>query len=309
MSKAQAMSLLTGIPAADVVTSPGLITPNVATGAEAAAVTETAKPVELESSRLAIFAKREAAIQRDREAFKKEREEWEKGEKAKAAAIVAKGQQFDEAFSKDKLSALKLLGYSDTDIINMLTGLGEEKEALPTLSADDARKVAQEEAQKVRDELKEKEEKGLAAQNERLIANLKTNIKDTIKAQAEKYEYCSVEEDAEQQVFEIIVDELRETKGEHLLTVDEAFSIAEEYYEALDKHRGAIKKRQATITAQATPAAKIEAARPTGAPTRPKTLTNNIAATTSGATVPANETRAEKKERLSKLLLSLNKSA
>jgi hypothetical protein len=320
MSKATAMSLLSGIPVDQVTATQSLVTPEVdpggkkqdgqvvpQTGTEAVKP-EPAKIDELESSRLAIYAKKEAALQIQREAFKKEKEEWEKNDKSRADAILAKGKQFDETFSKDKLGALRLLGYSDTDIINILSGMEEKKEAAAALSAEDVERIAEEKAQKIRDEFKQKEEKTQAEQNDRLVSNLKTSIKETIKSQAEKYEYCSVEEDAEAQAFEIIVEELKETSGQHLLSVAEALDIAEEYYEALDKHRGEIKKRQ-PAAAVAPPAPEKEATRPTGAPTRVKTLTNNLSATTAAATVPQNETRSEKKERLAKLLLSLGKAA
>ena len=322
MSKASALSLLSGVPAAEIQTQASLLTPDVkthdkpdlkVTSADPPAapnVDDKAEPKdELNSSRLAIFAKKEAAIQREREALKKEREDWEKGEKAKAAEIVAKGKQFDETFSKDKLAALKMLGYSDADIINMVTAV-EEKKEIPSLPKEEIERIAEEKTKALREELAAEKKQLAQERDERLISNLKSSIKDTIKNKAEKYDYCNFEgEEAESQAYEFIVHELKETKGAHLLTVDEALEMTEEYYEMRDKARlEAVKKRAAANPSAppAAPSATKDGQIPrSNIPVRPKTLTNNLTATTAATVAPQNESRSEKKERLAKLLLSM----
>lgn len=313
MSKQSALNMMTQPTGTQITATPGLMTPNLSVDPAAELTVGPVDPPpvapkdDLNASRLAIFAKKEAALHREREALKTERDSWQK-EKEEAEGYRTKGKTFDDMRAKDPIAALKVLGFTDTEIMNFLAE-GEKKEASPE---DIARKIAQEEAQKIRDELKAQHEAGEKDQQEKAIARLKSDITSTIKTQADKFEYCSFEgPEAELQVYEIIVENLREN-GE-LLDVEQAFQMAEEYYEARDKAMAGLKKRQPI---PATPAAEPDTLPPTGdtaarggrtgsAPTsnvpqppqRPKTLTNAVAAT-AGATIPRRETPAEKRERL-----------
>lgn len=352
MSKASALAALKSNPVVDLQSAvhpppgsqPGLLTPNVPTGGERQ-VQSPVEPVagtgadpaagaaggepgkdDLQSSRLAIFAKKEAALQKEREALKKDREEWEKSEKAEASRIVGLEKQFKETFSKDKLAAFRLLGYTDTDLINMMTGVEENKAAGGGgLSPDEVRAIIREETGKVRQEFEEKEKNQLSERNESMVKGLKADIKEMVKAQAEKYEYCAFEgNEANEKAYQIIHDHLKATVSDdkpygELLTIEAALDIAEEYFEKRDEAMQVLKKRQAKFGGTAA-AASGELGAPTsakeGEPTRSnmpqprgRTLTNSVTASAAAAAAPQNETREQKKERLSKYLLSLNRAA
>ena len=103
MGKAEAMTMLTG--EASNATSGSLVTGEIpAVTAEQLASTQpteiasdvVAKPPtdEMQSTRLAIFAKKEAQLQREREALKAERESWLK-EKQQAAIEQFKRKGYD----------------------------------------------------------------------------------------------------------------------------------------------------------------------------------------------------------------------
>lgn len=300
MSKEAAMKLLGADP---TTAKPSLITPEVSPGSTEVASPEAPKD-ELQSSRLAILAKKETAIQKEREAIKKEREDFAK-ERAESDAYRNRGKQFDETFAKDKKAALKLLGFTDTDIANIMADSEPKEETVE----DKARKIAAEETQKIREELAKEKTDNENARNKRLVDNLKTNIKDTIKKEAEKYEFCAFDgEDAEAEAYNIIVKELKDSGN--LLTVNQALDIHEETLEALEKERQKIiKKLQIKPPEELAPTSTKEG-KPlvSNVPTKPKTLTNNIAPTTAAAAAPRSETPQQKKERLVQALLALGKS-
>lgn len=251
-----------------------------------------------DASRLAIFAKKEAAIVKEREELKKLREDIQR-EKEEAEKYLSRGKQFDETFAKDKMAALRLIGLTDTDIINILSDTEEQKEPTP---AEIARKAAQDEAQKLRDEIKREKEEAETRQNEAAITQLKSDISSTIKKDLEKYEYCAFEgPEAEAQAYEVISEHLKET-GE-LLSVEQALDICEEYYEMRDKAMASLKKRQpkpVETQTEVTPASPVSNVPSQSAKPAP-TLTNRLTPT---ATSPRHETREEKKQRLIKQLLA-----
>ena len=105
MSKEAAMASLTGTPAPAAAVTP-------ATETSAAA----AKP---ESDRFAHLAKREAhLVNRDKDL--KERE-------LKAKALLDKGELFEATRKKNPVEALKLIGFTETDILNYLA----EQDSVP----------------------------------------------------------------------------------------------------------------------------------------------------------------------------------
>lgn len=310
MSKEAALTMLTGQP----VTAP--VNPSLVTGeipkveasqtAEAPTIAETApsettsaEPTNLDAGRLAIFTKKEAALRKEREEFKKERESY-LNEKKQVDEFLKRVSQFDEIAKSDKMAALKLIGWSDEDILNIIA----QAEETPKDPIEEARKIAAEETKKLRDELA-KEKADLETQkNQQVIAKLRTDIKDTIAANAEKYEIAAWRgAEAHEQVYEVIVENLKENN--ELLSVDEALAIVEEYYEEEAKQIQALKKFQAQ-TQQAEPPKLNGEAPKSNTPqpqSKPKTLTN-AATATSTAAIPRRETPAEKKERLVRALMN-----
>lgn len=331
MSKATALAMLTGDPNAGAAAKPSLITPDVNPNPEAAS-NPTSLPVtgaaeapaaqpkdEITASRLAIIAKREASFQKEREELKKEREAF-LAEKAESDRYRERGKTFDETFAKDKRAALKMIGLSDTDIINIMAGEEQPEETAET----SARRIAQEEAQKIRDELAKEKETIAAERNSFLIKQLKTDITTKIKAGVDKFEYTAAEgAEGELQVYAFIEEDLKANKDDPnytMLTVEEALEMAEGYFEERDKMFDAIKKRKARLSlAQSTAAAAPpESTSPSGAqaargasagtaptsnagPARASALTNEMTAT--GAAIANSrsvrrETEAEKKARI-----------
>jgi len=314
MSKATALAMVTGQPAAATPPPAPELTVVPPATPETTAATSPADPPAtpkaedpVQSNRLAIFAKKEASLQKEREQVKSEREAFAK-EKAEADHYRTRGKQFDETFAKDKVAALRMLGLTDTDIINILA----EVQKVP----DDPVEAAKKAAQDLIDEDRKKREKAdadaAAAQNERMIKQLKSDITTTITKNAEKYEYCAFEgAEAEHQAYEIIVENLK--VNNELLTIEQALDIAEEFYEEKDRAMSALKKRQAkspavpaaeATTAAAPPAqAAPKSTAPSAPPSPPKTLTNRVAPTATGAApVTRMETREEKKARLAEKL-------
>lgn len=277
-------------------------------GTQQAAQTQTTPAQNLDASRLAIFAKKEAKFRQEQEAFRLEREKWQQ-ELELAKTTNQRVRDFEDLAKKDKIAALKQLGWSDTDIINAMNPENNEPSA-----EEIARKIAQEETQKIRDEQKQREEEAAKAQNEALITQLKTDIGSAIKANAEKFEFCNFEgAEAEAQAYQIIVENLREN-GE-LLSVEEALEITEEYYEERAKAvLSGVKKLKPAPAAETTTASGAEPAGATtsrgantgkppvsNVPQKSKTLTNSVTATTTAlasTTQNKRETPAEKRERL-----------
>lgn len=299
MSKASAFQMASGTsatPAPAVQAVP--IQPGIVEAPQVQQPVQT--PDELTSSRLAILAKKEAQIVKDREAYKREREETLK-QRSEADQILAKAREFEQTRLKDPVAALKMLGFSETEIFNYMA---QAEKTEPT-TEDIARRISQEETQKVRDDLQKQKDDDLRVENDRLITNLRNDISSSITKNAEKFEYCAFEPDAEAQVYEIIVENLKANK--ELLSVEQALEIAEEFYYEKDKAAQNLKKRQALFKpaegvivesqAKTTPAEK-----PKPAASRSPTLTNRVTATAASLSSPARETASQKKERLAEVL-------
>ncbi len=268
---------------------------------------------ELQSSRLAILAKKEAKLQKEREAYQRQREEWMK-EKQQADEYLKRGREFDETRKSDPVAALKMIGFTDAEIMNYLAGQASKADPTPE---DIARKAAQEEIQKLKEEQTEAQKKQETARNERLVQNLKGQISNAIKSEAEKFEYCAFEGPAaEDLAYEIIVETLKES--DELITAEEALQLAEDYYEMRDKEMSRLRKRQAGLSAEApaVEAAPIDAEKEAPSsmkrglppktnvapPARAKPLTNQVTANAPSVSAPRRETREEKKERLAEAL-------
>ena len=347
MSKEAALAMLTGQPAqaASVIpapgTQPGLLTPEVSasstvTNPEVVTVDPNAPKDEITAGRLAIIAKREAQFHKDREAFKLEREQWSKTEKAQADEYIRRGKEFDELAAKDKVAALKKLGWSDTDIINAVAETGPREETPEEV----ARRIAKEEVDQIRKEAQAERDKLVEERNQFLINRLKTDISSTIKSQAEKYEYTNLEGAAgERMVYSFIEENLKVNKdaqgNPELLTVEQALQMAEEYYEERDKAFDSLKKRRTRLkidpaTGDVVTAAQTETTSPAGAQAargaaagtapvsnvpskRSPTLTNEVTATSSAMARSDMQRRfeseGEKKARLIEKLRKMGSAA
>ena len=180
MSKESALRLATGNPAA--VANPSLVTPETTkttvipaeiagekSSPALAAMTDPVvdpTPGVVPTDRATII-KKEVEIFKKNEALKKRESEFAAKEK-EYNDVIKRVREFEDLAKKDKVQALKLLGWSDTDIINIVNA----DPAQPNIQ-DEARKIAQEETEKIRKEFSDKEQKAAADRDAALIQELK----------------------------------------------------------------------------------------------------------------------------------------
>jgi hypothetical protein len=308
MSKATALTMLTNTTAPAPSTPPVTATNGGAPGLQAipdgqTPVTEA--PKELESTRFAHLAKKEAELVKQRETFKKEQEEI-KAEREKMREIHKKLQDFEELKAKDKLAALRLAGFTDNDIFEMFAQ--QEDTRSPE---EKAAQAAQTEINKFKDEQKKAQDEAQQARNTQVINNFKKDITVAISSDKDKYEYCNhFGPEAEDLIYETVTKILSD-EGE-LITIQEAADMIESFYENQDKSMATLKKRQPKVEAPATevqPAATAPEVKQVQAPVRPasKTLSSKTTATVASTTVTRRETPAEKRARLVAKLSNLGK--
>lgn len=319
MSKESAMAVATGAP---VPVTPGVadaVTP------QAASTPGSTDP------RIQALLKKEVGLVKEREAFNRQKQEWEQRTK-QADAVLAKAKQFEDTLQTDAVAALKLIGYSDTQIFNIMADANKEK---PQKTPEE---IAAETTQKFLKERDEADAKKNAELQEKSNARAVTTAIHNLlgdPANAEKLEYCAYYADAAQEIikdtlFEFAAQAQKEAKDKgEILNIDdviaqrllmEAAEAVEAWYESSDKEMQAkIKKRKALTgetTAEATAAvasetvvAPVPAAAPPppkapenpAAQSRAKTITNRVAAT-SPALAGQKETKAQKRARLERVL-------
>lgn len=297
MSKEAAVALLTGEPVAPIqgVTE-------VTTDKPAEAVAGTV----LDSDRFAKLAAKEASLQKDRENFKTEQQKVYERE-GKLRAIEKQILDFEEMRSKDPIQALKILGFTDTDVFNALAG-NEKPAATPE---EIARLATQDELKKYEQAQLQAQAKVQAERDTKAIAGYKDAIGKVIEKQADKYEYCNfygpVAQDlVYETVLQIMEDEQK--AGSAITTpmdaMREAIELVEGFYEEDDKSRMSLKKRQPKVEATApapTPPPQRTRSVSTPAAKPVPTLTNKTTATVSSQ-ANGRETSSQKRTRLENML-------
>lgn len=272
-----------------------------------------AKDASIKSDKLAILAKQQANLFKERETLKKEREEFAKI-KAEADELVRRGREFDELAQKDKISALKKLGWSDTDIINAVAEGGQAAKP-EDVAKQIAEQIAEQKIAKLREELAQEKAALVKERENQELAGTKTGIKEIITSNAEKFEYCAFEPGAEELAFEFIEQGKKDGKT---ITKEQAVEMAEEYYETYDKQRASLKKRSPKVEEQAPTnvselaKAELEKRKAQSSANKPnpsRTLSNQVSATSAGVASAAagrKETPSEKRQRLINQLASMN---
>lgn len=261
----------------------------VAAAPTPAATPEPVKP-STNDERLAHFAKKEAALQKERETIKAEKASMA-AERAKYEDVGKKYKEFETMKEKDPIAAMRHAGFTDTDIFNFYVKAQEDQKLKETPEGK-ATAAALAEVQKLKDELKTKEDTQKAAQDAATIRRFQGKISNTVTTNKEKYEYCNYYgAEAEQLIFATVEEVLKDT-GE-VLSPQEASDMVEKFYEDRDKSMGSIKKRSGPVSAAPEPVAP-EPAKPMS-----KTLTNKVAPTVASS-APKKETQTEKRERLIK---------
>lgn len=290
MSKEAALAIATGQPAP------------VAAPTEGVASGEVKQEANSGDPRVQALIKKEVRLVKEQEAIKKERTEWEAKVKT-AEELIARDKLFDETKSKDVVAALKMLGFSDTEIFNSLAATAP-KDKTPE---DVAREAALDEIKKADDKRAALEAERMQADNTKLIKNLEAKIVTTISADPDKYEFCKFHGEAAQDlIFSTIEEVLKEEKK--LLTPSEAADLVESFYEENAKAMDALKKRKPAVEpAQVEPVSEVKVQTPQAG--KPKTLTNNVRATVAG-TATKKESPTEKRARLENALrMGINPSA
>ena len=297
MSREAALAMATGQPAQ---TNPNPAATVTATPGDAG-VTPVGVPGEstgttavLDSTRFSQLAKKEAELQKNREALKAEQTQF-MTERQKFNEIQKQINSFNETKAKDPVEALKLLGFTEKDLFNFIAA--QEDTSTPE---ERATRAAQSEIQKFKDEQAKAKADLQANQNKAVLAQFNKDISDTIAKNADKYEYCNYNGPLAVDLIEETVSQVLATDGE-LITVQEAIEMVEQYYEDEDKAMSSLKKRQPRTEAAPAPAADAPlkpqvSPRPTNQ-ARP-TLTNKSATVNSTVPAPRGETPDQKKARL-----------
>lgn len=293
MSKESALASITGQPVP-------VITPPTETPA-----TPTEKPVE--SDRFAQLSAKEAKLQKEREAVKAELAAIN-AEKEKLKPVQAQLQQFEELKKTDKLAALKLMGFSEEDIFNFISNQEEPKPPTMEEIAAAAAKKEREEWEKAQIE---REQKAIQERDEKNIKAFKDGIGESIKKDAEKYEYMNFYgETAQELVYETILGFMKDDPA--LTPMDamkEAMEAVEAHYEEEFTKLMALKKIQSKIKPPVVEDQKVEPTkkRVVQAPTEP-VAPKPAARPETTPKPPTRETPSQKKERLAEKLRNLGKT-
>lgn len=297
MSKEAAMALATGTP----VASPP-VSAVEGTGSDA---TQPADQV-LGSDRFAHLAKKEAQIVREREEIKRERALVLKDRENMTEAI-AKITEFQALKDKDKIAAIKSLGFDDTDIINYFAEVSSKKEDPVEL----ARKAAEEVTSKFEREQKERADGERKQREDATLTKFRLDINQHIASDKDNYEFCNyygkiAEDLIYDTVSEALMLDLKTNPNAEPMSLKEAIDLVEKYYEDQDKALGKLKKRSKSAEPAVAPPEAAPARAPSAPTHPPRTLTSRVAQTVA-STVNRVETKEQKRERLIQQLGSMGK--
>ena len=307
MSKDSALKLATtpsATPAAPVVAAVA----QPPAGATTIDTPQAAAPAH--DNRLDIIIKKETQIFKDREQLKKAQAEATES-KRQSDEIISRVRAFEDKAKTSKVDALKMLGWTDTDIINLINA---DKPNAPT-AEEIAAKVADEKVKGLDDKWTQKEKKAQEDRDAQEISTFRGEIGSTLKSEASKYKYAASEgREAELQAWAIILQNLKATatpenpSGE-VLTIGEALEITDEYYKMKYESKRKLfeepKVQIETPEAPAKPAGGTFAGRApvSNTPQPPKTLTNAVAPTSrAAATTTTRETPEAKRARLADMI-------
>jgi hypothetical protein len=255
---------------------------------------ESPAPSALKSKAFVQLARKEADLQRQRQEVAAERE--------KIQAAAQEYQKYLQLKQTDPVAALKVLGFSETDIFNYMAAnqpvelSPEEKAAKAAESATEARIKAFEDAQA------KKQQEAQEQADKRVIDQYRDNVAKIITGNPLKFEYCAYHGPAAQElIYETVKAIVDSSQGADVPTPEEAALLVEQFYEEEDKTMSTtIKKRQPKIEDQ--PLKAEVSPRP---PERSRTLQQGPARTlpprataTVASTTKMTETFAQKRERL-----------
>lgn len=264
---------------------------------------------ELQSTQLSHLAKKESKMMADREAYKKEREAFLKEQeefksvKVRVEDVYKKAMAFEETRKKDPIKALSDLGFTEKEIVDYLS---REEETAKISPEDLAKKAAQDEIQKYKDEQTKKADEAQKANDTTQIQKFRGQLTSQITANPEKYELCAHHGAvAEEIMFGIALEEAKEGKTPNIESIAnevEEFYLKE--YESMSKLKKLTPKQEAVLQAKQPERSRV--VQPPEALQKPKvtTLTNRIAPTAAAAAkaVSVPETREQKRARIEQLI-------
>jgi hypothetical protein len=203
-----------------------------------------------DAARFAAIARKETEFVRQQLAFKREQEAHKQtraaeiAETERAREIIKKAQSFEELRKTDHIAAFKALGYTDTDIFNLMASIPEKKEPSPAeLAAKTAEEVTQAALKKFQEDADKRAQEQQKNSDAEKIQGLKTEITRFRETQKETLPYCNFfGEQAEVQAYENILAVLAESKGTELISVKEAFELTEQFYQEQDEAMAALRK-------------------------------------------------------------------
>lgn len=254
---------------------------------------EPAKPEDSHSTRIKHLMKKETELQRLREEIKKERESIS-AEKEKYTKFNTEVETFKELLQRDKFGALKSLGLSETDFINIMSEITTEKSP-----QEIARTEAQHEVRKLERQLQEERDAVQRQQQEANTQRVKQGIKETIAKNAETYEYVHYMGD---EAVDTVIDYIRQVyeQGggkEEPISIEDALRDIESHYEERDAKMNSLKKRAAKFSSAPAPAQKAPQTIEEKILAQPKapspTLTNKVTQTSKPKRLMSEEEKLE----------------
>lgn len=294
---------MANVPAPEVRVSPvtGIIPENAKEMANPSVENGGVVPPSPHSTQLSHLMKKEARLQTDKEAFKKEQEEF-KALKARVQEVYDKAENFEKTRKVDPVKALKELGFSEKEIIDYLS-IDD-----PELSPEErAQRAAQAEIKKFRDEEAEKALQARKNNDSQLVEKFKKDVSALIQADLEKYELCAhYGPAAEQLIFDIAVEEAKEKRPIDIASIAE--DVEKFYIEDFDsvKKLKKLTPHEEAIVEEAKEIQRSRVVHPPQEIVKPRatTLTNKITATSASLAKPTDrvETRDEKRARLEQMI-------
>lgn len=300
MSKESAMTLVSqNAPAPEVRVSPvtGAVPEGNIKELANPGVNAPIKENPMVSSALSHLAKKEAKLQADREAFKKEQEEFAPI-KLKVQEVWDKAQAFEATRQTDPIKALRDIGFTEKEIVDYLS-----QEEAPALTTEE---VVKAELKKFKDEEAAKLLEVQKKNDEVLISKFKTDLSSTVSADPEKYELCAYHGPvAEEIMFEIAIQEAKEGKVPNPKSIaDDVEDFYVQQFESMQKLKKLTPKEKAILEAKAPERTRVVHPPQDVVKPKPTTLTNKIAATAASLAKPQGriETREEKRARLEQMI-------
>jgi len=278
----------------------------------------TQETPQVTSTQFAQFARKEAEFVKKQQELKRERDAW-MSEKAKADELLKKGQQFDETSKRSKIEALRLLGWSDTDIFNVINELQPAKEQTPEEKAEQiAAKTVDQKLKEYQDAQAAEKLKAQTESDQKALTEFRTDLGSFVESNKEKYEYCAhYGPIAVDLAYKTVLQVVKDSKGEDIPTIEEAIEMVEQFYEEQDKLMSSIKKRQPKVetpvveeTKEAPKSTRTTMMNGADAPKpaiqKNRTLSNDAARATMTGAARTVETKEQKRARLEEVLRTGN---